>query len=87
MFRHPTDDDEWSEPENFDDDSADAEADESPCPACGRSIYDDAEKCPYCGEWITPPGAAETRSRSWFWPILVVFLVVVILMAWHSLGR
>ncbi|MGB9626706.1 MAG: zinc ribbon domain-containing protein [Phycisphaerae bacterium] len=87
MPHRPTDDDDWSEQEDFDDDSADAESDEYPCPACGRSIYDDAEKCPYCGEWITPPGTAETRSRSWFWPILVALLVVVILMAWHGVGR
>lgn len=88
--RRPIDDDEEFEEdfeEDFGEDTADAQSDEYPCPACGEAIYEDAEKCPHCGEWVTPPGTAEHRSRTWFWPILVVILIVVILVAWNGLGR
>jgi len=23
-----------------------------PCPNCGKEIYEDAERCPYCGEYV-----------------------------------
>jgi predicted nucleic acid-binding Zn ribbon protein len=85
--RRPIDDDEWSDDEDFGNDSSDTDAGECPCPACGEPVYEDAEKCPHCGEWITSPGTAERRSRTWLWPILVTILIVLILVAWHGLRR
>jgi len=80
------DEDEWSDEDESDEDF-DEEPDEVPCPACGRTVYEDAPKCPHCGEWITPGSGAERRSRTWFWPIIVVVLILLILVAWHGLGR
>lgn len=75
-------DDAWD-----DEDLDDGESEEAACPACGRSVYEDADKCPHCGEWITPTGEAQRRSRTWFWPVLVVVLILMMLVAWHGLGR
>ena len=36
--------DEW------DDDSAV----ELPCPSCGEPVYEEADVCPHCGDFITP---------------------------------
>lgn len=51
----------WADDDQVDSDPIDAEgyddADEDdtlPCPACGRQVYEDADQCPYCGEWIIP---------------------------------
>jgi uncharacterized paraquat-inducible protein A len=78
--------DEWSD-EDDSDDGIDEDPDEMPCPACGRMVYEDAPKCPHCGEWITAATAAERRSRTWLWPLLVAGLISLILVAWHGLGR
>ncbi|MBI2920713.1 MAG: zinc-ribbon domain-containing protein [Planctomycetes bacterium] len=52
-WRHDPDDDE---PE-FEEEDSSEQADESdvtqPCPECGREIYDDAERCPHCGHYVT----------------------------------
>ncbi|OPX21703.1 MAG: hypothetical protein B1H04_06210 [Planctomycetales bacterium 4484_123] len=34
------------------------------CPQCGRLVYEEATKCPYCGEWIVQPGWRQ--SRKWY---------------------
>jgi len=80
------DDDEWPQENDFDD-AFDEEPDEAPCPACSRMVYEDTPKCPYCGEWIAPAGSADQRSRTWLWPLVVVALILLILVAWHGLGR
>ena len=28
---------------------------ELPCPSCGEDVYEDADRCPHCGDWV-PPG-------------------------------
>ncbi len=80
-------DEEWSDDEQFDDDPDDAESETVACPVCRRSVYEDAEKCPHCGEWITPASTAEHRSRTWRWPVLIALLIVMILVAWVGLRR
>ncbi len=82
----PPGEDEWPDEEDLDDDF-DEDSDETACPACGSPVYEDAEKCPHCGQWITPLSGAERRSRTWLWPILVAVLIVIILVVWHGLGR
>lgn len=60
----------------------DAEADEPelvPCPACGQEIYELAERCPQCGEWISP-SARGSRPRSRLLLILAVVLIVLVLL-------
>ena len=32
----------------------DGDAELAWCPKCGRPVYEEAQKCPHCGEWITP---------------------------------
>ena len=36
------------------------------CGRCGGPIYEEAQKCPYCGEWIVQPGQQWRRSRKWY---------------------
>ena len=32
------------------------------CPNCGELIYDDAEQCPYCLEYVTWTGSVNTPT-------------------------
>lgn len=71
------DDDDGASP---DDDLIDNDDDDRtiPCPACGAGIYEDADQCPRCGEWIAP-GAAVSRRRGW--ATAVVLLMVILMLA------
>ena len=50
-------------PADLSDDDDDAALIE--CPACGAEVYEEAEQCPHCGEWIIHSAAA--RGRHWIW--------------------
>lgn len=56
------------------------------CRHCGEEVYDDADRCPACGQWLEEafPGA-DQRSRGWFWPIVVAVLVALILVVGFGL--
>jgi hypothetical protein len=51
----------------------------TPCPHCRNMMYDDAERCPNCGEWVNSPG----NARLPLWAILTALacLVVFIFLA------
>ncbi|HSW46122.1 MAG TPA: hypothetical protein VLM89_11195 [Phycisphaerae bacterium] len=66
----------------------DDEEDLVECPRCGRSFYAEAPRCPGCGYWVEDNvSPAASRSRGWFWPIMVAVLVAVILVLWHGMGH
>ena len=49
------------------------------CPSCQRQIYDQAEICPHCGEYITPfPEASKQKS---VWVSIGVLLLIVLLLS------
>ena len=76
------DDDSYDE-----DDDWEAEADESedtcPCPYCGRQVYDDAERCPYCEQYLSGEDAPASPKSLW---IVVGVVVALGLIFWWTLG-
>ncbi len=56
-------DDDWTEPEegSGDDDSA-----LLPCPSCNKEIHEDAERCPYCGDYVTHSTSPMAGRPFWF---------------------
>ena len=42
-----------------------------PCPECGAEIYDDAERCPVCGQYVTHR-TSEWSPRPLWWVVLAV---------------
>ena len=64
------------------DDSYDDEDEEDvylPCPNCKQEIYEDAPKCPYCGEYVTHSTAL---NPIWKWTaILLLAGAFVILLS------
>lgn len=56
----------------------DGDVDTVPCSHCGREVYEDAVRCPYCGEYLTDGGGAVRRGWPWWmWLGLVGAGVVV----------
>lgn len=78
MPRWPDDSDDGED----DEDDSLVEEDEStiPCPHCRREILEDAERCPYCENYIsredTPP------SKKPWWIILGVILCLYVIYRW-----
>jgi len=78
---------EWDEEDRDapqDADLTDEDADETPtvpCPHCGREIPDFADRCPYCGDWVVQSSGPTARRSFWF-ILLVAFVVLLILALW-----
>jgi hypothetical protein len=65
----------WEEDDAESDDSPiddDEEGVTAPCPNCRREIHEDAERCPYCEQYISREDAPPSR-KSW-WIIIGVAL-------------
>ncbi len=67
------------------DDEDDGE-DTVPCPLCGGDVYDDAQACPHCGEWISANTHAWSQRR-WWWVLLgALGIVAVLYSSLHVFG-
>jgi len=66
-----------------DDDSGDWPDDEDDsvvvtCPNCGADVYEDAEQCPSCGEWIEHSTHPFADRSMWFIVLGVLGIAVTI---------
>ena len=73
---HEADLDEWEYPDASDDDGMDETI---PCPYCEKPIYEEAERCLFCGHYISIEDAP--RRYSW-WFILGFLLSMVVVLGW-----
>jgi endogenous inhibitor of DNA gyrase (YacG/DUF329 family) len=79
--------------EGFEDlDYDEDDTDQAPCPHCGAEVYDDADRCPECGQNIVRgqgpgglrPGSGPVRrgeSPGATWPIWVILTAVALAIA------
>jgi RNA polymerase subunit RPABC4/transcription elongation factor Spt4 len=77
-MRDSDDNSDWELPDHGDD-----EEDESltvACPACGADVYEDAEQCPVCGEYVTHSTRAWDGKPLW-WIILGVAGIIAVILA------
>lgn len=87
-------DDEWSDVEYYDDDAdhdyddyEDDETETVPCPNCQTDVYEDAEQCPQCGEYIVHSGASHVwKDRPIWWVVLgglgILAMIYVLIFVW-----
>lgn len=82
---------DWDRDEELDDWEQDDEEDEyeedgedsavEPCPYCGKDVYEGAELCPHCKNYISeddsPPPNAVGRFPRWLVIVIVLALVAV----------
>lgn len=77
------DDDEYDD--EFGDDSPEDEfSEEVDCPHCGASIYEDAEQCPICGEYVTHTHNVWAK-RSVAWVVLGLAGIGAVIVALSGL--
>ena len=61
-------------------DEAEEDSDETvPCPYCEELVYDDAERCPSCGQYLSRQDAPTRRP---WWVILGVVLCLAVVAWW-----
>lgn len=72
--RYEFDDDEFAEG-GADDGTANATI---ACPNCRRMIYDDAERCPHCDDYIIE---AVERGRAYRWWIVAAWVLAFMALA------
>lgn len=69
--------DDWSD-DHWSDDDSDTET--QPCPACGADVYEEADQCPMCGEYIIDSGVSLAGRPLWF-AILGLLGVIAVIVA------
>jgi len=76
---HPIDDsdDDWDEGDDAWTDD-DAESAVTECPKCGCDVYEDAVRCPLCGEYITHSTSPWTTRPVW-WRLLGLAGIVAVI--------
>jgi uncharacterized paraquat-inducible protein A len=74
--RRELEDHEYPEPDELDDDSSETVS----CRKCGAEVYEDAEKCPRCGEYITA-GSQLWSNRSWWWVLLGALGIAAVVLS------
>ncbi|MBN2216756.1 MAG: hypothetical protein JW719_05230 [Pirellulales bacterium] len=53
----------------------------APCPACGADVYEDADRCPVCGVYITPSGPGRLwAGRPLWWMVLGILGIVAVVV-------
>jgi hypothetical protein len=55
------------------------------CPHCGAEIWDQAEACPECHEYLVGGPSSRAPLHEWWrqrWIILVVIAAIVALLLW-----
>ena len=67
-------DDDWKDEgpldEDLDEYGNDTASTTAPCPECGAEIYEDAEWCPACGQYITTKQGSTWAGKSLWWVLL-----------------
>lgn len=82
-----TEDDDWEDPDYGDDDYGDDDNEPElvPCPECGGEVYEDAEQCPHCGQYIKPGGSKSVLSGRplWFIALAIAGIIAVIVTSFR----
>ena len=48
------------------------------CPSCGQPVYEDADRCPKCGDWIVTSSGSKPIP---FWAKMVALVLVLLFAA------
>ena len=50
------------------------------CPKCGAEMYVHADRCPHCGDYVTPTSGRKSRGVLWAVLVAVVLAALLILI-------
>jgi hypothetical protein len=71
-------DEPWSDEE--------APADLVPCPNCGAEVYEDAERCPVCGEYVVHGSSPAWQGKPGWYVALAVLGTIAVIVVLSGLG-
>ena len=75
-YQHENDQyDDYPEEDQYDDDSPEL----LPCPNCGKEIYEESERCPYCGEYVTFSNSLWSGKPTWWIVLGIVGILATVL--------
>ncbi|QDT01461.1 zinc ribbon domain-containing protein [Adhaeretor mobilis] len=77
MIHRPLEDWEYPDPDDEEDDEL--AVDTRPCPTCGAEVYEDAQRCALCGEYVTFRNPALEGWPWWFVALGLVGIIGVML--------
>ncbi len=49
------------------------------CSSCGADVYEDAERCPECGDWLRPARGAMVGRPVWWYLVGAVLALAFVL--------
>ena len=71
---------DWEYPEPDSESETDTEVETIACAACGREIYEESVRCPYCGHYVTQNDAAGLTGRPWWFVIMAIAALIATAM-------
>ena len=80
--------DDWDDESGWEDEASwddDGPSETVECPSCGELVYEDAERCVSCGEWITV-FHSPWQGRSTWWIVLGGLGVAATILALSGLA-
>jgi hypothetical protein len=64
---------------DYPDEPEDDDAETIPCPHCREPVYEEAQRCPHCGSYLSREDAP--RRRPW-WLIVGVLVCLAVVLRW-----
>src|SRR5262245_43196254 len=75
-------DDDLDDSEYPDEPDDDDSAETIPCPYCREPVYEEAQRCPHCGSYVS---TKDTPSRRPWWLIVGVVACLAVVLRWVGL--
>ncbi len=72
---------DWDDSEDDDTEDVDDSAETVACPQCGADVYEDAEQCPVCGNYIVHTHDFLWTNRPLWWILLGVLGIAAVIIA------
>lgn len=74
------DDRDWDRTHDASEDPVDEDESEPtmPCPGCGKEIYEEADACPYCGEYLADSDRQSPAKPWWVWLTVILLLTAML---------
>lgn len=69
-------DSDWDDSDGWDDEPVDL----IDCPHCGAEVYEEAEQCPRCGEYITRVSTSAWDGKPAWWVVLGLLGIVAVIL-------
>jgi hypothetical protein len=76
MSHRPLEDWEYPDPDDSDDGD---EAETLRCRSCGESVYEEAEQCPYCGDYQWNASRSPLAGRPWWYVVLAILGIIAVI--------